>query len=974
MSARPARLFFALLFVVAFSSLLNVSDRQADVRAAQSSTVPPPPTQRADRFGIYNWNVNDSVFPADGSIDRLNWAANKVAEMGSRTIRVALTARNDYHLDLPATADLTQIAQHPAYDKLFRDARFQTYMLTAYSRGAVSDNWSDGFTQAEYNAERDEIKRLGEYLLGNSAFAGKTFIIFNWEGDNATFAHSNKRSVWDYYTDWIRARAEGVKLARQNNQPSNTSLFSGLEFIAVKSPKTGLPCGTPVADPIRNDPLQNRCVIDYVAPQVEVDYYSYSSWQSLLDKQDNPNESLKQRYKNDLGFALAKVKARRPEIAEQNFIVGEFGFERARYGECHAANHLNEVFDAFDGDDAFRVSYAVFWQIIDNGRLYGLPDERFGLFRVSNGQLAPTLLSETFRKRMAGEQWASYTRCPRIRRPPEAQGVLNQQGTTDFSLNPDPVVSIYTPNCCQSTDWPFSASGNTAHLNQKSLHFELPRDNATFWHESPTQINFSLPPARRPGEAWVYITDARGIDSNAQSITLSCADCPQIRPSCGVLDAEYQTLRIEPGAVISIYGSKFSPSGNNVVIEQLLPRQVTSRRTLPRENILFESPTQINVKLPDDLPTGLQSLIYVVNQQGLESAESGLGVSAPCQECAPRLRPCQGIVNEAGGEFFAGTVASTIGRFSVSGNKVIVEQVDQQSRVYQYTLTQGAPLWSESDKRLRFALPATLFAGRALVYAIDAQGRETRAQEMTISSSPVTSVPATHFRGSVLAAESIVAAFGNAMATTIRSAQSTPLPEELAGTRVVVKDSAGAERNAPLFFVSPTQVNFQIPPGTRNGAAAITILSGFGSTSTGAVQIVNVAPGLFSANAAGEGLAAAVVLRLKADGSQVYEPVAVFNQAQNQFVAVPIDLSQSSDQVFLILFGTGLRARSALSAVTATIGGTNTEVTFAGAQGTLVGLDQINLRLTSNLAGKGESDIVVNVDGLGANVVKANFR
>lgn len=87
---------------------------------------------------------------------------------------------------------------------------------------------------------------------------------------------------------------------------------------------------------------------------MEVDYYSYSSWQSLLEKQDNPNESLKQRYKTDLGFALAKVKARRPEITERNFIVGEFGFERSRYGECHAANHLNEVFDAFDGDDAFH--------------------------------------------------------------------------------------------------------------------------------------------------------------------------------------------------------------------------------------------------------------------------------------------------------------------------------------------------------------------------------------------------------------------------------------------------------------------------------------------------------------------------------------------------------------------------------------------------------------------------------------------
>ena len=52
----------------------------------------------------------------------------------------------------------------------------------------------------------------------------------------------------------------------------------------------------------------------------------------------------------------SKVKATRPEINERNFIIGEFGFERTRHGECNAANHLNEVFDALEGDGAFQVA------------------------------------------------------------------------------------------------------------------------------------------------------------------------------------------------------------------------------------------------------------------------------------------------------------------------------------------------------------------------------------------------------------------------------------------------------------------------------------------------------------------------------------------------------------------------------------------------------------------------------------------
>src|SRR5262249_23104062 len=152
--------------------------------------------------------------------------------------------------------------------------------------------------------------------------------------------------------------------------------------------------------------LQNRCVIDYVAPQVEVDYYSYSSWQTVNEIEADPSLSLKQIYKRDLTFALEKVKTRRPEITESNFIIGEYGFERSRYGECYAANHLNDMFDAFDGPDAFGVSYTIFWQIIDNNRIFGLLDERFGLFRPDKQALGPTMLSECFQKRMAGQQVA----------------------------------------------------------------------------------------------------------------------------------------------------------------------------------------------------------------------------------------------------------------------------------------------------------------------------------------------------------------------------------------------------------------------------------------------------------------------------------------------------------------------------------------------------------------------------------------
>src|SRR5262249_48496942 len=183
-----------------------------------------------------------------------------------------------------------------------------------------------------------------------------------------------------------------------------------------------------------------------------------------------------------------------------------------------------------------------------------------------------------------------------------------------------------------------------------------------------------------------------------------------------------------------------------------------------------------------------------------------------------------------------------------------------------------------------------------------------------------------------------------------------PLPTTLSGTTVKVRDRNGVERLSPLFFVSPAQVNYQIPPGTASGAATVTITNGNGKVSIGTVQISGVAPGLFTVDANGRGLPTVIALRATADGSQQFELVARFDPAQNKWVAIPIDLGPASDQVFLSLYGTGIRYRSSLQAVTATIGGENAPVYSADGQGAFVGLDQVNLLLPRTLAGRGDVD------------------
>jgi len=289
------------------------------------------------------------------------------------------------------------------------------------------------------------------------------------------------------------------------------------------------------------------------------------------------------------------------------------------------------------------------------------------------------------------------------------------------------------------------------------------------------------------------------------------------------------------------------------------------------------------------------------------------------------------------------------------------------SQVSWITLTAGASGTGSGSMAFNVA-PNTSAQGRSGTISV-------AGQTVTITqTAAVASVSAASFGGAELASESIVAAFGAGLATATQVATSLPLPTTLAGTTVKVRDSAGVERDAPLFFVAPAQVNYLVPAGTAAGAATVTITSGDGKVSTGVVQIAAVAPGLFSANASGQGVASGVALRVKADGTQTFEPIARFDQAQNRFVAVPIDLGPATDQVFLILYGTGFRNRSALAAMACKIGGADAEVLSAGDTPGFAGLDQSNVRLPRSLAGRGEVEVVMTVDGKVANTVRISIK
>ena len=189
-------------------------------------------------------------------------------------------------------------------------------------------------------------------------------------------------------------------------------------------------------------------------------------------------------------------------------------------------------------------------------------------------------------------------------------------------------------------------------------------------------------------------------------------------------------------------------------------------------------------------------------------------------------------------------------------------------------------------------------------------------------------------------------------ARTTASASDTPLPTELAAARVEVNGVL-----APLFFVSPNQINLQIPYEAGGAASAGVVVRRNGVDSLSeTVQIAPYAPGVFANSATGE----PIVIR-HPDGSLINAA----NPAQPGDVLIIFltgvgDVSNPPPTGATAL-GSPLSAANVLPSVT--VGGAQAQVFFAGLTPGFVGLAQINIQLADPLPAGNSLGMVVDFAG-----------
>lgn len=247
--------------------------------------------------------------------------------------------------------------------------------------------------------------------------------------------------------------------------------------------------------------------------------------------------------------------------------------------------------------------------------------------------------------------------------------------------------------------------------------------------------------------------------------------------------------------------------------------------------------------------------------------------------------------------------------------------------------------------------PVTLNAGQQVQVTANA------VSPIAAAGTPVsrgTVVNAASF-GKPLARGSLATVFGPNLSGTTASASNLPLPKLLGGVQVTV---GGIE--APLVYVSPGQINFQIPfEAPAQGTVPVIVKSNGTTVLTINAALSEYAPGVFAYSRIPGYLDPVVVhgatnaLVTPDNPSQPDETLVVYATGVGSVTNVPASGAGAP----------GSPIASSVVTPTATVGSAPAAVLFAGLTPGFVGLIQFNIRLASTLDPASRLPLIVSFNG-----------
>jgi len=433
--------------------------------------------------------------------------------------------------------------------------------------------------------------------------------------------------------------------------------------------------------------------------------------------------------------------------------------------------------------------------------------------------------------------------------------------------------------------------------------------------------------------------------------------------------ASYDATQVARGSIVAAYGTQLAPS---TVMASALPLPVELggvRVTVAgiAAELIFVSPTQINFVLPNTIGVG-DTVPYRINNNGLQASGTIKLVAV-----APGVFSATG---DGKGKAVAqcGRVSDDGLTFEVSTPPCATSNTNNENLLILYGTgwRNGAGITVKVGDLVltpSYSGPQPNYPGLDQInVSIPSELANKTDTEFTVEFGTVISNKLTtsfgafeqgfavangaSFEGGFIARGSLAVATGEMLANDTADAASMGYPTELLGVKVLI-----GGKLARLSYISPTQINFILPDDLATAdLVAVDILNN-GKRLRSRIGVRGAAAGLFTTDGAGNGTVVAKCGKRNADGTTTLSDP-------------PCAVGTTEAPNFLRLIGTGWRFAEkttddqTVAPVIVSIGGVDLTPTFAAGQpngsgGTVRGIDQIDVNLTTDLAGKTGQDVII---------------
>jgi uncharacterized protein (TIGR03437 family) len=242
-----------------------------------------------------------------------------------------------------------------------------------------------------------------------------------------------------------------------------------------------------------------------------------------------------------------------------------------------------------------------------------------------------------------------------------------------------------------------------------------------------------------------------------------------------------------------------------------------------------------------------------------------------------------------------------------------------------------------------------------------------------------TVVNAATYQASVPVAQgSLATLFGGGVASDTVTVSATTWPKTAANRQLVVND----DLQAPIYYIGPTQVNFQVPSNAPLGSVRIAVRTADTGelVAGGSLLVSSAAPGIFTANQSGTGQAAVLNQDFSINSASNPAPagstISIYGTGQGQVSPAVIDGTAAGSSplsnTIAVPTTSGTTCLNSQPSMCVAVGSSFGDVKYSGLAPGFIGLWQINVLIPPGTTGVVPVRVVIN--GTPSNTVTIAVR